>query len=41
MDDFWTSMVVYGKKWTKKDKNAQKWTKIDAVHGSPWTPMVD
>ena len=36
MDDFWTSMDVYGQKWTKKDKNGQKWTKID-VYGRLWT----
>ena len=31
MDDFWTSMDVYGQKWTKKDKNGQKWTKMDKI----------
>ena len=27
--------------WTSLDKNGQNWTKIDAVHGRPWTSMVD
>ena len=49
MDDFWTSMDVYGHEWTKNewtkktkmDKKGQKWTKID-VFGQKclWTSIV-
>ena len=43
MDDFWTSMDVYGhewtkNEWTKKDKNGQKWTKMDK-NRRLWTKM--